>query len=529
MSQQRTGQPNDHVAVSRSRCQMVGMMLWYCFWPEITVSTITRTIVLILMSSFTSVISASVNWFDCFDTGSELVVWAFPAVVCRTPTYLAWSALFAFHILFWALTIISISVWLYYHSAALIAIQSVTLTLITASQSVHPIAVADAPSVNNNVQTMRSVYSPSSSRPRLMADGASINANEEQRIAGGNNIPLSVIHIKPFASVALQPQHETDDDVQGRLPVPLLGWIKWSWFWPAYTAYENTVPCPQNLLDEPVCASQTSMRLESRRQYAFRAVYGALFDAFTESAVAWNMMILTRRWLLIIIAVIFSRYFNTFASAKYLSFAILHGAIYAIHTYYQPYTAKIMNVVEQAGIVVHIAIAGILCAFPNINDTTIQSVIISITAISVFTALFFVIAHHVGMQYMFRSEGRRSEHHSLSLQTADSHFVRRAELTPPSALSSRAPSSSDSDDSTDEKAHVRASTPQSGLSAGLLDGMSDDDMKSSGAHHSGDIASEDNIAQRRTSLSRLLGLAQSPQTHQRESLEMKSLTNEQNV
>ena len=514
-------EPSDNVP--QSRRHLFRVMMWFCFWPEVSVSTITRTVILIFMSSLTSVISTSVNWFSCFKTDESNVNWGFPAIECETPTYTAWSIFFAAHILFWALTILSIGLWLFVNSSKLVAIQSVTLRNVTATSSIHPISVSDGAQDNMN-RTIGSVVIPTSSRPSGMAN-ASLNINDNARIVGGSAVPLSVKRIKPFAVVALRPQYGTDEEVEGRLFVPLIGWLKWSWFWPAFTAFDDAAPCPDNLLDQPVCVSQTSMRLETRRQYAFRAVYGGLFDAFTEDAIAWNTMILLRRWAIIILAVYFKE--EEYASVKYLSFAILHGVIYALHTYYQPYAIKIMNGVEQAGIVVHIVIAGILCAFPIINNPTVQTVIIAITISSVVTALLLVAAHHFGIQYIFTTAPNSSQQQSRSTRTANSHFVTQAATASPSSDSSlptstsshAAHSSADANDAS-RTSHRRL---RSELTAGLLSGMSDDDAKSSGSGER--RLHSDQIEPRRTSLSRLLGLNHS--TPQSEALEMKSLTPEQ--
>ena len=70
----------------------------YRVWPELTVSTVVRTSFLVLSASFTSVLVTCVSWFHCTadstmgDTQqSSSVVYAFPAIACRTSRYVLWS------------------------------------------------------------------------------------------------------------------------------------------------------------------------------------------------------------------------------------------------------------------------------------------------------------------------------------------------------------------------------------------------------------------------------------------------------
>ena len=115
--------------------------------------------------------------------------------------------------------------------------------------------------------------------------------------------------------------------------------------------------------------------METRREYAFRSIYGALYDSFRADAVGWIVVVWVRRMLLIVLSVVLT----ASPSARYLSFLLLHLAIYCLHGLYQPFSAVQLNEAEQVSILVHVVIAGVLTAYPSPTDSTVQSTVLSLT------------------------------------------------------------------------------------------------------------------------------------------------------
>ena len=115
--------------------------------------------------------------------------------------------------------------------------------------------------------------------------------------------------------------------------------------------------------------------IETRREYAFRSIYGALYHSFRPNAIGWNVVIWTRRLLLIL----FSVMLTSLPSAKFLSFVFLHLTICGLHLYYQPFATTKLNEMEQVSIIVHIVMASILTAYPAPTNAAVESAMLTLT------------------------------------------------------------------------------------------------------------------------------------------------------
>ena len=292
--------------------QHVAALIRYRLWPELTVSTIMRTLFLIVSASFTSVLVTSVSWFNCTENSvmattslSASVVYAFPAIACHTSSYVLWSWVMGGCIVTCVLVIASTSWWMFAHRR-----------LLTALQACSPATVDTAA---RGLLARRSL----TLRPCLRSE--SVDA------------PLGLA----FSS-----------------------FVYFSRYWPT--------PHVGDTWDEPVCRTDVDgERMETQREYAFRSVYGALYDSFRSKAIAWVVVMWVRRFLLILLSVMLT----TLPSAKYLSFLFLHLAVLGLQVHYQPFATSTLNEAEQVSIVMHTAIAAVLTAYPSPTDSIIQSIV----------------------------------------------------------------------------------------------------------------------------------------------------------
>ena len=117
------------------------------------------------------------------------------------------------------------------------------------------------------------------------------------------------------------------------------------------------------------------LMLETRREYAFRSLYGALYDSFRAEAAGWVVVVWLRRLLLIVLSVVLT----ALPSAKYLSFLLLHLVIMCLQSYFQPFTTTALNEIERVSILVHIVTAAILTAYPSPTDTAVQLTVLTLT------------------------------------------------------------------------------------------------------------------------------------------------------
>jgi len=153
--------------------------------------------------------------------------------------------------------------------------------------------------------------------------------------------------------------------------VPFVQRPEFGCYWPTTVEHEDW--------DEPVCNADDCM--ETRREYAFRSIYGAIFDSFAPNATGWTIMILVRRLILIILSVMLTAY----PAIKYMSFILLQLMIYGLHSYYRPYTTARLNQIERIAIVVHIIVAVFLANDSTPNDVTVQSAILTVALIPLIT------------------------------------------------------------------------------------------------------------------------------------------------
>jgi hypothetical protein len=327
------------------------ILIRYRIWPELTVSTFMRSLFIIFIASFTSVILTCVSWFSCSTdirvglSGTPgSVVLAFPAVSCSTTAYVAWSFVMAAHIIAWIIVIVLCMIWMFYHRRQLAALQRQT-------------------QLKQDINDMSTLL--------------------------------------PLTAIALVPHTNTESEQNNSaLTVPFLQQTGFGIYWPTALAGNE-----QNSLDEAVCDSGDVIPMESRRQYAFRSVYGALFDSFRQNAISWQIVILIRRLLLIIFSV-----FIIMPAAKYLTFIFLHMIICALHLYYNPYTTNTLNHVEQVVIVLHIIIAAILTAYPIPSSLAIQSSILTLTLAPIIS---FLLYHMVKPQLTTTEDFSRNENKSV--------------------------------------------------------------------------------------------------------------------
>ena len=324
---------------ARALLHHVTSFIRYRLFPELTVSTVVRTVFLIVSASFTSVLVTCVSWFACTAsvtmgaTGrSGSVVYAFPAVSCHTSRYYQWAWLIGGCCGLWLLTIVAAAWWMSKHRRQLAALQ--------------------------------------------------------QRAVVSSELPLG--SLRTFSSLALRPVLASER-VDGELCVPLQQHVPFAWYWPTVTA--------DNGWDVPVCDSGgDGVVMETRGEYAFRSLYGALYDSFHADACGWLVVIWLRRLLLIILSVALT----TQPSAKYLSFLLLHIAIYGLHSYYQPFSTDGLNDMERTSILVHILIAAVLNAYPTASNASVQSALLTLTV----APLVMFVVYRVAERYLLRANRR---------------------------------------------------------------------------------------------------------------------------
>ena len=316
--------------VDRAILQRLVMLIRYGLWPELTVSTVTRSLFLIVSASFTSVMVTCVSWFHCTDDStigtsrsSGSVVFDFPAVVCyRSSAYYGWSWLMGGLIALWLLVIMATTWWLWKHRKQLAVLQS------------------------------------------------------RSALTGGN----LVVAARPLA---LRP-HVQDDINVTELYAPFLAHFHFAFYWPTPLATAHPG------WDEPVCESGVNaVCMETRREYAFRSIYGALFDSFRADAVGWIVVVWLRRMLLIILSVVLT----ATPSAKYLSFNFLHLAIFCLQLYFQPFSTRRLNEAEQVSILVHLSISAVLTAFSAPTDSAVQSTVLTLTVAPLVSYVLYHQAH----------------------------------------------------------------------------------------------------------------------------------------
>ena len=318
---------------ARALLHHITSFIRYRLCPELTVSTVVRTVFLIVSASFTSVLVTCVSWFACTAsvtmgaTGrSGSVVYAFPAVSCHTSRYYQWAWLIGGCCGLWLLTIVATAWWLMKRRRQLAALQH------------------------------RTVMSSE----------------------------LSVGSLRSFTLLALRPELASEC-VEDELRVPLQQRVPFAWYWPTVTV--------GNEWDEPVCDSCVDgVAMETRRENAFRSLYGALYDSFRAEAAGWIVVIWLRRLLLIILSVALT----TQPSAKYLSFLLLHIAIYGLHSHFQPFSTDGLNDMECVSILVHILIAAVLTAYPSASDASVQSAVLTLTV----APLVMFVVYRIAEKYL---------------------------------------------------------------------------------------------------------------------------------
>ena len=297
-------------------------LIRYRLWPELTVSTVCRSAFLIITASFTSVMVTSISWFDCTDDIDVGLSRISGSVVFAFPAISCQSASFSSWSFVMAGTII---IWL-----LVIALLSCWIV------------------VNRHQLGALQQRSPLTT----------LSSTREQE-------PLDTL-----MPIALIPHTSDKQDLS--LFVPFLQRTGFGCYWPT--------PVEDKDWDEPVCNVDECM--ETRREYAFRSVYGAVFDSFAPGATGWTVTILLRRLLLILLSVMLTAY----PAIKYMSFTLLHLMILGLHSYYQPYTTARLNEMERIAIVVHIIVAVLLLTYDTTpNDQTVQSAILTVALIPLIT------------------------------------------------------------------------------------------------------------------------------------------------
>ena len=352
--------------------QWYSFILMFRLWPELTVSTITRTVVLIAMASFTSTTYISMSWLDCSGTGinDNHVIWSFPAITCYTTSYWRWSILYIFVLVSWTTIFLVMLLRIWRYRQFISALQSTSIL-----SWMH------------------------------------VNTSSSDRL-----VPLFApsVALVPVAALASSSSSSSPPSWYKNTTMPV--WL-WSWYWPLNLEHNES-----NLVDmqAPVThmsrssaiVDDVSTSAESRMSYAFRSVYSAVWDSYTPQAVGWMVIILLRRLLLLILSVSLSLY----PKWKYLSFAALHLSILFVHNAYQPYTQALVNQVEQMSIVVHLIMAIILAAdLPEMTDDLEQAVFTSLTVIPVLTLIFMTAFHHATTEQRKEQVRRTVSLRSLSL------------------------------------------------------------------------------------------------------------------
>ena len=377
---------------SKTRLQLLKWflrtLLRYRLWPELTVSTVTRTLFLIITASFTSVMVTCISWFQCTtdtvmgitsattvdnssssssSTGSVIrgsVVYVFPAISCQSSAYLLWSIVMAAYIVVWLLMI------------------GLTLCWLTANRR----------------------------HLSILQTGRSTVITQDNDVAHDNDIPYDR-RLVSFIVTALVPRlvssssssHSGMSSFSSMLWVPWLTRTGFAMYWPAANTADDEYDVAAAELDAPVCVGgldDGAALMESRREYAFRSVFGALYDSFSASAISWNVWIWLRRLLLILLSVALTM----FPSAKYMSFAFLHLIICGLHIYYQPFAVAYLNDFEQVAIVIHIVMAIILNAYSSSNDN-VQLILLTLTIAPLVSYLSYRLAQQClpNLHWTYRS------------------------------------------------------------------------------------------------------------------------------
>ena len=296
--------------------QYLSTLIRYRLWPELTVSTVVRTLFLIVSAALTSVMVTCVSWFDCTADrvmGGSLipgsVVYVFPAISCHSTEYVGGSWVMGGCIALWVVIIALTTGWVAKHRQQLAVLQA------------RSILERDVPS------------------DRVVDAWISLGLRPEVQLKKISHLESRLIQLLDFR-----------------------------WYWPR--------PAASGEWDEPVCQSGLdSIHMETREEYAFRSIYGALYDSFGSEAIGWILVMWIRRVVLIMLSVILTK----LPTGKYMSFVMLHLGIFCLQIYYQPYRTRVLNKAEQVSIMVHVVIATILTAYPKPTDDGIQSIVLTIT------------------------------------------------------------------------------------------------------------------------------------------------------
>ena len=331
-----------YVRHARSLQQRLVTLVRYRVWPELCVSTVARAVFLIVSASFTSVLVTCVSWFHC--TADMAMGGSGSAAVSGSVVY--------------AFPAVSCYTSHYYRWSWLMGACMATWLLII-------LAVA---------------WWMVKQRRQLAA--------LQRRAPLNGQAPAGSLH--PLGAMALRPNVATER-VNVQLPAPFTRWMSFAWFWP-------TAPAGSGW-DEPVCDSGVAgVVMETRREYAFRSLYGALYDSFRGEASGWMVVVWVRRLLLIVLSVVLT----TLPSAKYLSFLLLHLVIICMHSYFQPFTTAALNDTERVSILVHIVIAAVLTAYPSPTNGAVQSSVLTLTI----APLVMYLLYRQAQTYSLRAERR---------------------------------------------------------------------------------------------------------------------------
>ena len=314
-------------------------------WPQLTVSTITRTVFLILMASFNSVMFNCIAWFRCVGG----IVYEFPAISCLSSEYEDWTVLIMVYVIGWLLLIAVMFVWLVQHRLLLSKIQ--LLPEVTCAISNKPDFFFSSPF------------------PTLLQ-------------------PLSIVKADSNSALDLNEQLKS-------VSIPLLHHISFRWFWLAFVEEQHESESAIDL-DGPIVSLRSAYYLEthnfveSRRLYAFRSVFGSIFDAFSPRATIWIIVILLRRLILIAVSITLVL-LPTFQQATFIGFHMIN---YAIHTQTQPYRRRALNDIEALSILVHILISVVTGLFgqrDDANDEQLNAALLTLTVAPVVGVVIYFL------------------------------------------------------------------------------------------------------------------------------------------
>ena len=333
------------------------MFVRYRLWPELTVSTVVRTLFLIFSASFTSVMVTCISWFDCTpDVRMGLsgipgsVVYVFPAISCRSAAYYGWSCILGGCLGLWLLVIGATAWWLVQHRRQLAILQN------------------------------RSVVEPDFPANRVVEAWSALALRPEVQ-----------------SPIPGPPDIAENPEGLGRMADLKTLWMRvvdFGWYWPGPAAGQEW--------GARVCHSGLdNISMETRREYAFRSIYGPLYDSFRSEAIGWLVVVWIRRMLLILLSVMLT----SRPSAKYLAFGLLHLGIFCLQMYYQPFRLNRLNEAEQVGILVHIMIAMVLSAYPSPTEKGIQSVVLTLTLAPLVT----YVIYGLGRRYRIKRADRTTK------------------------------------------------------------------------------------------------------------------------